>query len=169
MHAAKYKLQAETPDVVLDSVFKQYDKDKNQGLDLPEFRRALSDLGITDDHEQSVLFHLADHDNGGYIDIKEFIGLIKHHEFDSLLSDHDQMEFLWNTWQQFEQYDADGNGESSVTLSIFTVNLCPFTTFSALSRLGGVLALSESARLHFGAHLCSLALAGYLKGRHHHF
>lgn len=112
MHAAKYKLQAETPTVVLDSVFQKYDTDHSKGLDLPEFQRALSDLGIIDPHEQTVLFHLADHDNGGYIDIKEFVGLIKDHEFDTLLGDHDQMEFLWNTWQQFEQYDADGNGES---------------------------------------------------------
>lgn len=111
MHHARYSLCSDTPQLVLDSVFQKYDKDDNKGLDLHEFQRALSDLAVTDEHEQEVLFHLADHDNGGTIDVKEFVDLIKDHEFDELLSDHDQMEFLWKTWGYFEQYDADGDGE----------------------------------------------------------
>ena len=111
MHNSQWGLHPETPDVVLTSIFKKYDTDGNSGLDPSEFSRALSDLGVIDKHEQSALFHLADMDNGGNVDAEEFIKLIKSHEFDSILSDHDALEFVYQTYQQFKKYDADGDGQ----------------------------------------------------------
>ena len=88
-------------------------------LDMGEFSRALSDLGVIDEHEQHAIFHLADADNGGTVCIDEFIQLIKGHEFDTILANHDSLEFIYQTHKTFKQFDADGNGESYVVLSIY--------------------------------------------------
>eukprot|EP01083_Nonionella_stella_P055718 146873_1 len=113
MHNAKYVLHSETPDIVLQSVFKKYDDDGSGELDIEEFSDALNDLGVIDEHEQKAIFHLADADNGGTVCINEFIQLIKGHEFDNILASHDELEFIYQTHKQFEKYDADGNGEIS--------------------------------------------------------
>eukprot|EP00484_Ammonia_sp_Unknown_P018332 CAMPEP_0197035580 /NCGR_PEP_ID=MMETSP1384-20130603/13333_1 /TAXON_ID=29189 /ORGANISM="Ammonia sp." /LENGTH=491 /DNA_ID=CAMNT_0042465659 /DNA_START=64 /DNA_END=1539 /DNA_ORIENTATION=- len=113
MHQSQYTLHPETPELVLRSVFLKYDKDGSKQLNEKEFSFALSDLGIIDQHEQLAIFHLADADNGGTVDIQEFITLIKGHELDVILSNHDSLEFIYQTFNEFQKYDADGNGDIS--------------------------------------------------------
>ena len=100
--------------MVLQSVFKKYDTDGNGDLDLQEFSRALSDLGVIDETEQKAIFVLADADNGGTVGTAEFIKLVKSHEFDSILSSHEELQFIYQTYKRFQEFDADGNGESLV-------------------------------------------------------
>ena len=114
MHNSQYTLHSKTPDMVLQSVFKRYDTDGNGDLDIQEFSRALSDLGVIDEHEQKAIFVLADADNGGTVGTAEFIKLVKSHEFDSILSSHEELEFIYQTYKRFQEFDADGNGESLV-------------------------------------------------------
>ena len=117
MHNSQYVLHADTPEMVLKSVFTKYDTDGNGDLDIQEFSRALSDLGVIDEQEQHVLFHLADADNGGSVSSNEFIKLVKQNEFDHILGSHEELEFIYQTHKTFQQYDADGNGESLVHIN----------------------------------------------------
>ena len=114
MHNSQYVLHSDTPDMVLKSVFKKYDTDGNGDLDPEEFARALSDLGVIDETEQETLFALADGDNGGTVGAAEFIKLVKSHEFDTILSSHEELEFVYQTYKKFQEFDYDGNGESLV-------------------------------------------------------
>ena len=114
MHAAKYTLHPDTPELVLSSIFKKYDEDNSGELDFEEFSQALDNLGIIDEHAQRALFHLADADNGGTISIDEFIELVKGHEFDEILGNNDKLEFVYQTYRTFQEYDDDGSGDSFV-------------------------------------------------------
>ena len=119
MHRSKHKLDPSTPTVVLESVFKKYDVDGNMTLEPEEFTRALSDLGVIDQHEQSALFHLADTDNGGSVCFDEFLNLIKSFQFDSILADYEALQFVYETLQKFKEFDADGDGEGYFIFILF--------------------------------------------------
>jgi len=99
--------------MVVESMFKFYDKDMNLSLEPYEFARALSDLGITDKHQQSALFHLADIDNDNTVSIAEFTKLIHDHELKSIINDGASLEFVYEMRQTFNQFDVDGDGEIS--------------------------------------------------------
>ena len=114
MHHSQHTLHPDTPDLVLSSIFKKYDTNSNGELDLDEFSNALYDLGISDENTQKALFHLTDTDNGGTIGIDEFIQLVKANEFDTILADHKQIEFVYETYLHFQSIDADKNGECYV-------------------------------------------------------
>merc|ERR1712228_134819 len=69
--------------------------------------------GVIDEKTQKALFHLTDADNGGSICIDEFIQLIKNNEFDTIMGDHNQLEFIYQTHLNFQSIDDDKNGELS--------------------------------------------------------
>merc|ERR1712062_665445 len=113
MHHSQNALHPDTPVIVLSSIFKKYDANSNGDLDFDEFCQALSDLGVNDETTQKALFHLTDADNGGTIGIDEFIQLVKANEFESIISDQKQLEFIYQTHLHFQSIDADKNGELS--------------------------------------------------------
>ena len=65
-------LAQETPDIVLSSIFKYYDKDNSGFLDKKEFRLYLKNLGFGNDLQSTTLQALADDNNDGAISFEEF-------------------------------------------------------------------------------------------------
>ena len=65
-------LAVETPDIVLSSIFKYYDKDNSGFLDKQEFRLYLKNLGFGNDLQSTTLQALADDNNDGAISFEEF-------------------------------------------------------------------------------------------------
>eukprot|EP01084_Bolivina_argentea_P231675 390620_1 len=142
-------LSANTPKMVLESVFKKYDNDNSGKLNFKEFSNALNDLDVTDEEEQQAIFHLADVDNGGNVCIDEFIQLIKAHEFDDILGNNDALKFINETYEQFQQHDSDGNGEITWEEYYFFLIKQPGYTHELISQRWHFLDMDKNSKITF--------------------
>jgi len=111
MHASRTSIHCATPLVVLKSVFARYDEDEDDELNSDEFEHALKDLGVDDEMEQRALFALADSDNSKTVSFQDFLNLVQSNGFELLLSSRQDYEFVIETYQNFQQYDENGDGE----------------------------------------------------------
>lgn len=112
MHQSHSSIHPETPNIVLKSIFQQYDADNDGELNVEEFCNALQDLGIDDDTECNALFALADSNNSKTMSFNDFIKLIKSNGFELLLSSRPDYEFVIETYKTFQIYDENNDGES---------------------------------------------------------
>eukprot|EP01083_Nonionella_stella_P060813 158603_1 len=111
MHASKSSIHPDTPILVLKSIFQRYDADRDGYLNETEFGNALDDLGIDDESEQCALFALADSNNSKSVQLEDFIKLIKSNDFEMILSNRQDYEFVIQTYHAFQQYDENGDGQ----------------------------------------------------------
>eukprot|EP01083_Nonionella_stella_P093733 262790_1 len=111
MHASKSSINPSAPIIVLKSIFKKYDTDRDGLLNSDEFGNALEDLGIVDETEQRALFALADSNNRKKIHLNDLIKLIKSNEFELILSSRQDYEFVIETYKAFQSYDQNDNGQ----------------------------------------------------------
>eukprot|EP01083_Nonionella_stella_P182333 655774_1 len=118
MHASKSSIHPDTPILVLKSIFQRYDADHDGHLNETEFGNALDDLGIDDESEQCALFALADSNNSKSVQLEDFIKLIKSNDFEMILSNRQDYEFVIQTYHAFQQYDENGDGQSMYSFSM---------------------------------------------------
>jgi len=102
-----------TPTVVLKSVFRSFDRDNNQVLDLNEFGAFLDSIGITKKKypkRRKALLALADENNDNEISEKEFIQFVHENDIGNLIKDNEMLQFLEDVKDIFSGFDNDGNG-----------------------------------------------------------
>eukprot|EP01083_Nonionella_stella_P091362 255433_1 len=111
---AQQPLDEDTPDIVLKSIFKYFDKDGSGFLDKKEFGAYLNSLGLGDQaFKAEALRALSDDDNDGKIDFNEFRNFIKTDNAKKIVNDLDEFQFLCTVCDVFKKYDTDGDGAVS--------------------------------------------------------
>ncbi|ETO30158.1 hypothetical protein RFI_06964 [Reticulomyxa filosa] len=105
---ARSFLDEDAPDVVLNSVFKQFDVDGSE-----EFGKLCESIGLDDTAAKEGLQHLADKDSDGKVSLKEFKDWIKKSKLKELRSNNSRFELLCQVTQLFKTYDKDGDGTIS--------------------------------------------------------
>jgi len=97
--------------IVLRSIFQRYDTDHDGQLNEEEFGRTLDDLGVQDTVEHNALFALADSNNSKTVSFDDFLHLVQSNGFARILSSPKDYEFVITTYQTFQQYDQNGDGQ----------------------------------------------------------
>jgi len=111
----------------LRAMYKQFRKESPQGLiSKDEFREVMSQMGVTDNFLQDLIFNVFDDNKDGTINFQEFVTAL------SVMTrgePQEKLEFAFN------MYDLDGNGfidksEMSQIMEAFYRLVGPLVTFS---------------------------------------
>jgi Ca2+-binding EF-hand superfamily protein len=100
---------ANTPDIVLRSLFMKYDRDGSDGLGVEELRQLLKeDLGMTADQAKTYTL-LLDKDGNKNVTFDEFAAWLRSGEKFNTLNDSTRYYYVKKAVEMFNAYDKDGS------------------------------------------------------------
>ena len=139
---------ANTPDVVLKSLFFKYDKDGNETLGRQEVEQLLlTDLGLTSEEAETCMF-LVDKDGSGRIGYDEFKAWLNSGEKLKNIEDGPRFAMIRKAVEMFKRYDVDNNGAlDREEISKVLVDCCP--NIPDVESAAGYLDTDQNGRISF--------------------
>ncbi|KAL6072919.1 Calcineurin subunit B [Balamuthia mandrillaris] len=101
-------LTTSTNERIVKSLFQKYDKDQSGSIDNAELKELLQDMGVQEIEQAASL--LADKNQDGHIDWKEFYPWWCQWVKDRVLTEGSKYKKLQQAFAYFQQVDKDGSG-----------------------------------------------------------